>query len=76
MDIAVLSLGAPALFSTQDSGSNCGVSANTPCDPEAVAVQNAVNAGMLVIPGISYGGSSQPTTWLSYGLQGELGFRF
>ena len=36
----------------------------------------AVNAGMLVIPGISYGGSSQPTTWLSYGLQGELGFRF
>ena len=64
MDIAVLSLGAPALFSTQDSGSNCGVSANTPCDPEAVAVQNAVNAGMLVIAAAGNegaNGSSAPT---------------
>ncbi len=64
MDIAVLSLGAPALFAPQDSGSSCGASANTPCDPEAVAVQNAVNAGMLVIAAAGNegaNGSSAPT---------------
>lgn len=49
MDIAVLSLGAPALFGPQDSGSTCGAPSGTPCDPEAAAVQNAVNAGMIVL---------------------------
>jgi minor extracellular serine protease Vpr len=64
MDIAVLALGAPALFAPQDLGSTCGASANTPCDPEAVAVQNAVNAGMLVIAAAGNegaNGSSAPT---------------
>ncbi len=36
----------------------------------------AIRGDVLIIPGISYGGSSEPTTWLSYGIQGELGFRF
>jgi hypothetical protein len=36
----------------------------------------ALTGNVLVVPGISYGGSSEPTTWFSYGLQGELGFRF
>jgi hypothetical protein len=36
----------------------------------------AITGNVLVVPGISYGGSSEPTTWFSYGLQGELGFRF
>jgi len=49
MDIAVLALGAPALFGPQDSGSTCGAPSGTPCDPEAAAVQNAVNAGMIVV---------------------------
>jgi hypothetical protein len=35
----------------------------------------AVDATMLVLPGIAYGGADA-TTWLSYGLQAELGFRF
>ena len=43
MDIAVLSLGAPALAGPLDT---CG---SGPCDPEAYAVQNAVNAGMVVV---------------------------
>jgi uncharacterized protein (TIGR03437 family) len=49
MDIAVLSLGAPALFAPSDSGGTCGAPAGTPCDPEAAAVQNLVNAGMIVV---------------------------
>ena len=36
----------------------------------------AIHGSVLMVPGISYGGSSEPTTWFSYGLQGELGFRF
>ena len=35
----------------------------------------AIDASMLVLPGIAYGGADA-TTWLSYGVQGELGFRF
>ncbi|MDB4933870.1 MAG: hypothetical protein JWP87_842 [Labilithrix sp.] len=34
-----------------------------------------VNASMLVIPGVTYGGND-PTTWTSYGLEGQLGLRF
>jgi uncharacterized protein (TIGR03437 family) len=49
MDIAVLSLGAPALFGPSDTGSTCGAPTGTACDPEAAAVQNAVNAGMIVV---------------------------
>ncbi len=49
MDIAVLALGAPALFAPLDTGGTCGAPSGTPCDPEAAAVQNAVNAGMIVV---------------------------
>ncbi len=35
----------------------------------------AADASMLVLPGIAYGGADA-TTWLSYGVQGELGFQF
>jgi hypothetical protein len=34
-----------------------------------------VNASMLVVPALSYGGND-PTTWISYGLEGQLGVRF
>jgi hypothetical protein len=34
----------------------------------------AANANVLVIPGVSYSGST--TTWLAYGLQGQVGLRF
>ena len=37
----------------------------------------ALNAGVLVVPGISYGPyPAQSTTWLSYSIEGQLGFRF
>jgi uncharacterized protein (TIGR03437 family) len=49
MDIAVLALGAPALFGPADSGSTCGAPSGTSCDPIAAAVQNAVNGGMIVV---------------------------
>jgi len=35
----------------------------------------AVDASTLVLPAIAYGGTDA-TTWLSYGVQAELGFRF
>ena len=49
MDIAVLALGAPALFGPADTGNTCGAPSGVACDPEAAAVQNAVNAGMIVV---------------------------
>jgi hypothetical protein len=34
-----------------------------------------VNANVLLIPGVTYGDNA-PTTWMSYGLEGQLGVRF
>jgi hypothetical protein len=34
-----------------------------------------VNASMLVVPSLSYGGN-EPTTWVTFGLEGQLGVRF
>jgi hypothetical protein len=45
----------------------------------AMIVYRALFAGaganVLLLPGISYGGA-EPTTWISYGLQGQAGIRF
>src|SRR5207247_1900982 len=49
MDIAILSLGAPALSGPDDTGNICGLTNNAPCDPWATAVKNAVTLGMLVV---------------------------
>ena len=49
MDIAELSLGSPAFSGPLDQGATCGLTGTTPCDPEAAAVENAVQAGMLVV---------------------------
>jgi uncharacterized protein (TIGR03437 family) len=49
MDIAELSLGAPAFSGPLDQGAACGLTGTTPCDPEAAAVENAVQMGMLVV---------------------------
>ncbi len=49
MDIAVMSLGGPALAGPLDTGPACGGSTpSDPCDPLAVAVENAVHSGMLI----------------------------
>jgi minor extracellular serine protease Vpr len=58
MDIVVLSLGAPALAGPLDTGKACGVSAGQVCDPEAYVVQNAVNAGMLVVAAAGNSGAN------------------
>ncbi|HLN02209.1 MAG TPA: S8 family serine peptidase [Bryobacteraceae bacterium] len=49
MDIVSLSLGSTALSGPLDTGAACGASAGAPCDPEAFAVENAIQSGMLVI---------------------------
>lgn len=49
MDVASLSLGGPAFSSPLDTGSICGQPNGVPCDPLAMAVENAVQAGMVVV---------------------------
>ena len=65
MDVAVLSLGAPALQGPDDVGAICGNAPNQACDPFAAAVKNAVNGGMVVIAAAGNEGLSgtavQPT---------------
>jgi minor extracellular serine protease Vpr len=57
MDVAVLALGSPALTGPLDTGAACGNAAGVPCDPEAQAVENAVQAGMLIV--VSAGNDQQ-----------------
>jgi uncharacterized protein (TIGR03437 family) len=49
MNIASLSIGSPAFYGPLDTGATCGQNAGVPCDTEAMAVENAVKAGMLVV---------------------------
>ncbi len=49
MNVAVLSLGGPALSGPLDVGPACGLTGTTPCDPEAVAIENATKSGLLVV---------------------------
>jgi minor extracellular serine protease Vpr len=49
MDVASLSLGGPAFSGPLDTGAACGAPVNTPCDPEATALDNAVKSGMMVV---------------------------
>jgi len=49
MDVVTLSLGSPALYGPLDTGIACGEAASEPCDVRAMAVENAVKAGLLVV---------------------------
>ena len=49
MNIAVLSLGSPAFSGPLDTGAACGNNAGDPCDPEAIAIENASKLGLLVV---------------------------
>ncbi|PYT21114.1 MAG: hypothetical protein DMG58_32820 [Acidobacteria bacterium] len=49
MNVAVLSLGGSALSGPLDVGPACGLTGTTPCDPEAVAIENATKSGLLVV---------------------------
>jgi minor extracellular serine protease Vpr len=67
MDIAVISLGAPAFSGPDDAGFTCGLASGVACDPWAAAVKNAVSTGMLVVvaagnEGPSFGTMNSPGT--------------
>ncbi len=49
MDIAILSLGRPAITGPLDEGAACGQPPGTPCDPLAFAVENAIRRGLTVV---------------------------
>ena len=49
MQIAVMSLGAPAFTGPADTGAACGNQAGVPCDIDSVTVENAIRAGMTVV---------------------------
>ncbi len=49
MDVASLSLGSPAFTGPLDTGAACGNSAGVPCDLLPPVVENAVQAGMVVV---------------------------
>ncbi len=62
MDIVTVSLGSPALYGPLDTGIACGEAALQPCDVRAMAVENAVKAGMVVV--------------VSAGNDGDVGLKF
>lgn len=49
MDVVTLSLGSPATWGPQDTGSFCGLNPGEPCDPMADAIQNAATLNMAVV---------------------------
>jgi len=67
MDIASLSLGSPALTGPLDSGVACGNAAEVPCDALAMAVENAVKAGMLVVVAAGNDASGQSINSPAFG---------
>ncbi len=58
MDVASLALGSPALWGPDDTGSTCGNSSGVACDPRAMAVENAVAAGMTVVAAAGNAGAN------------------
>src|SRR6185437_8674688 len=49
MDVVSLSLGAPAFSGPLDTGVACGLSLGEPCDPSALAIEEAVRNGQVVV---------------------------
>lgn len=49
MDIAVFSLGAPAVWGPRDRGTTCNESGSTPCDWRASAIEAAAQRGLTVV---------------------------
>ncbi len=62
MDIAVMSLGSPAFTGALDTGSICDAAPGEYCDPEAQAVETAVQGGMLVVAAAGNSGDSGSRT--------------
>ncbi|MGO9095539.1 MAG: S8 family serine peptidase [Bryobacteraceae bacterium] len=49
MDIVNLSMGAPAWYGGEDMGATCDESPRSPCDVEAISVENAILSGLMVV---------------------------
>ena len=49
MDVAVLSLGAPAVWGPLDRGATCQNSGATPCDWRASAIETAAQRGLTIV---------------------------
>ena len=49
MDIAVFSLGAPAVWGPRDQGTTCQESGSTPCDWRASAIEAAAQRGLTIV---------------------------
>ncbi|MGH9613833.1 MAG: S8 family serine peptidase [Bryobacteraceae bacterium] len=49
MDVVSLSLGAPAFSGPLDTGSACGIPPGEPCDPTALAIEEAVRNGQVSV---------------------------
>ena len=58
MHIAVLSLGAPAVWGPLDRGATCQFEGTRPCDWRANAVENAAQAGLVVVVSAGNDGDS------------------
>lgn len=49
MDVISTSFGGTATTGPLDTGATCGLSANSPCDPLALAFENAAQAGHIIL---------------------------
>ncbi|HYI97160.1 MAG TPA: S8 family serine peptidase [Bryobacteraceae bacterium] len=58
MHIAVMSLGAPAVWGPLDRGATCQFEGTRPCDWRANAIENAAQAGMIVVVSAGNDGDS------------------
>jgi uncharacterized protein (TIGR03437 family) len=58
MQIAVLSLGSPAIWAPSDRGAICDLPAGRPCDPRAFAVESAMQLGLMIVVAAGNDGDS------------------
>ncbi len=58
MDVISLSSGSPALTGPLDTGATCGNAVGVPCDPVAMAFENAAQAGTIIV--VSAGNDGAP----------------
>lgn len=58
MDVAVLSLGAPALWGPRDSGATCNETGTRACDWRAEVVENASRTGLAIVVSAGNGGDT------------------
>jgi uncharacterized protein (TIGR03437 family) len=58
MDVVNLSMGYPAWYGAEDAGLTCDETARSPCDVEAMSVENTVLSGLMVVVSAGNDGTS------------------